>query len=114
MPTNGLAPQIEAHEDRLQRVEAGVADLRVSVGVVSTKLDLNHQLVMNKLEDLAEEDEEVKADVKKLKKHEGSGKLESMWEMLPLKILRRYSIHILTVGSGALIHWVYTLWQHAH
>lgn len=103
---NGLAPQLEAHEDRLQRVEAGVADLRVKVAEVSIKQDLYHQAseeqtcrIVSKIDGLS------KAEEKLERKHEHEDKEEPWWmELLPVKLVRKYIFHILAVAGGAIGH----------
>jgi len=116
MATNGLAPQIEAHEDRLQRVEVGVSDLRVKVAEVAVKQDLHHQILLTKIDSLVKVDSEVKDEVKHLKKQEKAkegegGKFEKLWELMPVKFVRKYALHALLPFLGAAGHILYTWWM---
>jgi hypothetical protein len=117
MQANGLAPLVEAHEDRLQRVEFGISGLSIKVAEIGTKQDLYHQFsqeqnqhILDKIESLGKVEEGLARVKRKIDKEDAKG--EWLREFLPFKLIRKYFIHAIILGAGAMSHkgWL-ALWD---
>jgi len=115
---NGLGTQL-AHEDRLQRVESAVADVRVQVAELSVKQDFHAKInqdqnveILAKIDKLSRASDEIVEHEHRLEKIEESKTVLS----IPTKWVRKYFLHICVAIGGALGHkgWLAILAWIAH
>lgn len=104
------ASLLDAHEDRLQRVETGIAGLSVKVAEIGMKQDFHHQIqqeqnarILEKIEDLGRAEEKNERHLSKL---ENSKDEKSPWGELwpPWRFVRKYFLHICMALAGAMGH----------
>ena len=89
-----------AHEDRLQKVESGVSDLRVQVAELAVKQDFHAKINCDQnVEILAKIDELRRDSEHKIEKIEE--KAEGLLRV-PVKWLRKYFFHI-CIGIGGFV-----------
>lgn len=109
MPNTAAASILDAHEDRLQRVEQGITGLSIKVTELGIKQDFHHQIqqeqnqrILEKIDGLSEKEERHE---KHLEKMEHTGEKKSGWlELVPVKFFRKYFIHICVALVGAIGH----------